>query len=51
MARAGVSFGPTTLRIVLWDTEGYLPKGSAEYTFLLKKCLFVYFILAVLGLN
>ena len=53
VARAGVSFGLTTLRILLWDDEGYLPKGSAEYTFLLKKnfYLFIYFILAVLGLS
>jgi len=53
VARAGVSFGLTTLRILLWDDEGYLPKGSAEYTFLFKKnfYLFIYFILAVLGLS
>ena len=52
VARAGVSFGLTTLRILLWDDEGYLPKGSAEYTFLFKKnfYLFIYFILAVLVL-
>ena len=42
VARAGVSFGLTTLRILLWDDEGYLPKGSAEYTFLLKKLLFIH---------
>lgn len=52
MARAGVSFS-LALRILLWDNEGYLPKGSTEYSFLLKKnfYLFIYCILAVLGLS
>lgn len=34
VARPAVSFSLATLRILLWDNEGYPPKGSTEYTFL-----------------
>lgn len=44
MARAGVSFSLATLRILLWDNEGYLPKGSTEYSFLFKKLLFIHLL-------